>query len=124
MIDRGKKATSQYAFSLILDSNEAGSLDFVAPDQQTFDYWIDGINTLLGKFQQQQLKSLKFLLSFDFFLSEGNKMNSKEAANDLEFLLAMNTKLRLLDVEGMDLPEEPPPIPREPTNYDFAVEIK
>lgn len=51
-------------------------------------------------------------------------MNSKEAANDLEFLLSMNTKLRLLDVEGMDLPEEPPSIPREPTNYDFAVEIK
>ena len=51
-------------------------------------------------------------------------MNSKEAANDLEFLLSMNTKLRLLDVEGMDLPEEPPPIPRPPTNYDFAVEIK
>ena len=51
-------------------------------------------------------------------------MNSKEAASELEFLLAMSTKLRLLDVEGMDLPEEPPPIPREPTNYDFAVEIK
>lgn len=51
-------------------------------------------------------------------------MNSKEAAADLEFLLSMNTKLRLLDVEGMDLPEEPPLIPPEPANYDFAVEIK
>lgn len=50
-------------------------------------------------------------------------MNSKEAANDLDFLLSMNTKLRLLDVEGMDLPEEPPPIPREPLNYDF-VDVK
>nr|CAG4641514.1 EOG090X02BW [Eurycercus lamellatus] len=98
---RGKKTTSQYAFSLIVESPEAEPLNFVADDQQTFDYWIDGINTLLG-----------------------NKMSSQEAANDLEFLLAMNTKLRLLDVEGMDLPEEPPPIPREPTNYDFAVEIK
>nr|CAG4635993.1 EOG090X02BW [Eubosmina coregoni]SVE69673.1 EOG090X02BW [Eubosmina coregoni] len=98
---RGKKTTFQYAFSLMLDSNDTQSLDFVAPDQQTFDYWVDGINALLGA-----------------------KMNSKEAANDLEFLLSMNTKLRLLDVEGMDLPEEPPPIPRPPTNYDFAVEIK
>ena len=51
-------------------------------------------------------------------------MNSKEAANDLEILLAMNTKLRLLDVEGMDLPEEPPAIPQEPTNFDFAIETK
>jgi engulfment/cell motility protein 1 len=51
-------------------------------------------------------------------------MSCKEAMADLEFLLSMNTKLRLLDVEGLDLPEEPPAIPREPTNYDFAVEIK
>ena len=51
-------------------------------------------------------------------------MTSKEAMADLEFLLSMNTKLRLLDVEGLDLPEEPPAIPREPTNYDFAVETK
>lgn len=33
----------------MLDSNDVGSLDFVAPDQQTFDYWVDGINALLGK---------------------------------------------------------------------------
>lgn len=51
-------------------------------------------------------------------------MNSEEAAKDLEILLDMEIKLRLLDVEGMDLPEEPPPVPREPTNYDFAVETK
>nr|SVE85367.1 EOG090X02BW [Daphnia pulicaria] len=98
---KGKKTTSQFPFSLMLDSHDVGSLDFVAPDQQTFDYWVDGINALLG-----------------------NKMTSKEAMADLEFLLSMNTKLRLLDVEGLDLPEEPPAIPREPTNYDFAVEIK
>ena len=46
---RKQKTMSQYAFSLILDSNEPGSLDFVAPDQQTYDYWIDGINALLGR---------------------------------------------------------------------------
>lgn len=98
---RGKKATVQLAFSLILETNDMTSLDFVAPDQEVFDYWVDGINVLLG-----------------------NKMNSKEAANDLEVILAMNIKLRLLDIEGMDLPEEPPVIPKEPTNYDFAIETK
>lgn len=92
---------SLYAFSLMLDSNDVASLDLVASDQQTFDYWIDGINALLG-----------------------NKMNSKEAANDLEVLLAMDIKLRLLDVEGMDLPEEPPSVPPPPSNYDFAIETK
>jgi engulfment and cell motility protein 1 len=54
----------------------------------------------------------------------GNKMTSQEAANDLEILLAMDIKLRLLDVEGMDLPEEPPPIPPEPTNFDFPLDVK
>ena len=48
IIHRSKKTTSNFAFSLILDSNDVGSLDFVASDQQVFDYWVDGINALLG----------------------------------------------------------------------------
>jgi len=36
------------AFSIMLDE-EPERLDFVAPDQQAFDYWTDGINCLLGK---------------------------------------------------------------------------
>ena len=51
-------------------------------------------------------------------------MTSQEAANELEILLAMDIKLRLLDVEGMDLPEEPPAIPPEPTNFDFPLDVK
>jgi engulfment/cell motility protein 1 len=45
---RGRKTTHQLAFSLTLDSVEVTSLDFVAPDEQVFDYWTDGINALLG----------------------------------------------------------------------------
>lgn len=44
----GRKTTHQLAFSLLLDSVEVASLDFVAPDEQVFDYWTDGINALLG----------------------------------------------------------------------------
>lgn len=43
-----RKTTHQLAFSLALDSVEVSSLDFVAPDEQIFDYWTDGINALLG----------------------------------------------------------------------------
>lgn len=43
-----RKTTHQLAFSLALDSVEVSSLDFVAPDEQVFDYWTDGINALLG----------------------------------------------------------------------------
>ena len=35
-------------------------------------------------------------------------------------LLSMEIKIRLLDIEGVTIPNEPPPIPPEPENYDFA----
>ena len=46
---RGRKTTHHVAFSLTLDSVDQSSLDFVAPDEEVFDYWTDGINALLGK---------------------------------------------------------------------------
>ncbi|XP_073979588.1 engulfment and cell motility Ced-12 [Rhodnius prolixus] len=98
---RGRKTTHQLAFSLTLDSVEVTSLDFVAPDEMVFDYWTDGINALLG-----------------------NKMVSKETDNDLETLLSMDIKLRLLDAEGVDIPQDPPPLPDDPPNYDFCCDIK
>ncbi|XP_020298453.1 engulfment and cell motility protein 1 [Pseudomyrmex gracilis] len=96
-----RKTTHQLAFSLVLDSVEVSSLDFVAPDEQVFDYWTDGINALLG-----------------------NRMISKETENDLEILLSMDIKLRLLDAEGIDIPQDPPAIPEPPPNYDFCYELK
>ncbi|CAG2058335.1 unnamed protein product [Timema podura] len=95
---RGRKTTHQLAFSLTLDSVEVTSLDFVAPDEQVFDYWTDGINALLG-----------------------NKMTSKETENDLETLLSMDIKLRLLDAEGVDIPQDPPPIPGGSSKLRFLL---
>lgn len=54
----------------------------------------------------------------------GNKMLSKETEQDLETLLSMEIKLRLLDAEGVDIPQDPPPIPDDPPNYDFCYELK
>lgn len=93
---RGRKINPQLAFSLILKSAEMTSLDFVAPDEQIFDYWTDGINALLKE-----------------------KMSSKSYENDLETLLSMDIKVRLLDAEGIDIPQDPPQIPEEPEDYDF-----
>uniref|UniRef100_A0A1B6DW40 ELMO domain-containing protein n=1 Tax=Clastoptera arizonana TaxID=38151 RepID=A0A1B6DW40_9HEMI len=98
---RGRKTTHQLAFSLTLDSVDVTSLDFVAPDEEAYDYWTDGINALLGQ-----------------------KMLSKGTENDLETLLSMEIKLRLLDAEGVDIPQDPPPIPDDPPNYDFCYEVK
>ncbi|XP_013149226.1 PREDICTED: engulfment and cell motility protein 1 [Papilio polytes] len=92
---RGRKVTPHLAFSLILKSAEE-TLDFVAPDEQIFDYWTDGINALLKE-----------------------KMTSRCFENDLETLLSMDIKVRLLDAEGIDIPQDPPQIPEEPDDYDF-----
>lgn len=50
----------------------------------------------------------------------GNKMISEETENDLQMLLSIEIKLRLLDAEGIDIPQEPPPVPDDPPNYDFC----
>ncbi|XP_015780997.1 engulfment and cell motility protein 1 [Tetranychus urticae] len=93
-----KKSTFALAFSLTSESFQGEPLNFVAPSEKVFDYWTDGINALLG-----------------------NEMISKEAQNDLETLLSMEIKLRLLDTEGVTIPEVPPKIPDPPSNYDFAL---
>ncbi|QQP56150.1 Uncharacterized protein FKW44_000715 [Caligus rogercresseyi] len=72
------------------------SLDLVAPSQLSFDYWTDAINALLGR-----------------------PLSSKEAKEDTEKILSMEIKLRLLDIEGLDIPEEEPEIPSSPPDYDF-----
>uniref|UniRef100_A0A3B4FN75 Engulfment and cell motility protein 1 n=1 Tax=Pundamilia nyererei TaxID=303518 RepID=A0A3B4FN75_9CICH len=59
--------------------------------------WTDGLNALLGK-----------------------EMTSEYTKSDMDTLLSMEMKLRLLDLENIQIPEAPPPIPKEPSNYDFV----
>ena len=59
-----------------------------------------------------------------FLLLSGKEMVSKEAKSDLEILLNMEIKLRLLDIEGVpEIPQEPPPIPELPSDLDFSAFI-
>ncbi|EAA15037.3 engulfment and cell motility protein 1 [Anopheles merus] len=94
---RSKKASTPLGFSLVPESSEQPTLDFIAPDEATFNYWTDGINALLGQ-----------------------PMTSKQQEEDFETLLSMEIKLRLLDTEGVDISKDPPAIPPEPENYDFC----
>jgi engulfment/cell motility protein 1 len=105
-------------------------LDFIAPDDKTFDLWTDGINALLGIsiFQPSPLPRLT-LLNYSLYCTllkikqlnnSGKPMVSKEATDDMDILLHMEIKLRLLDIEGISIPQEPPPIPPPPPNFDFG----
>ncbi|XP_076272971.1 engulfment and cell motility Ced-12 [Rhynchophorus ferrugineus] len=99
---RGRKAShTQLAFSLALEGVDLQSLDCVAPDELGLAYWTDGINALLGQ-----------------------KMTSKETEKDLDTLLSMEIKLRLLDAEGVAIPQDPPPIPPDPPHYHFCYDLK
>ena len=50
-------------------------------------------------------------------------MESKQAKQDLETLLGMELKLRLLDTEGISIPEKAPLVPDDPPNYDFSYAV-
>ncbi|XP_056376444.1 engulfment and cell motility protein 1 isoform X1 [Hyla sarda] len=89
------KELLELAFSVMYDSN--CQLNFIAPDKHEYCIWTDGLNALLGK-----------------------DMVSDQTRNDMDTLLSMEIKLRLLDLENIQIPDVPPPIPKEPSNYDFV----
>lgn len=96
---RNRKADqdmTDLAFSIMLDG-EPHSLDFIAPDQRAFDYWTDGINCLLG-----------------------NPMTSATKEAEFKMLLDLEVRLQLLDTEGISIPRKPPPVPKDPPNYNFC----
>ncbi|XP_042690313.1 engulfment and cell motility protein 2 isoform X3 [Centrocercus urophasianus] len=89
------KEVLELAFSILYDPDE--TLNFIAPNKYEYCIWIDGLNALLGK-----------------------DMSSELTRSDLDTLLSMEMKLRLLDLENIQIPEAPPPIPKEPSSYDFV----
>ncbi|XP_070500587.1 engulfment and cell motility protein 1 [Chironomus tepperi] len=95
---RGGKPTTLFSIAYD-DGGEQKTLDFVAPDDTTFNYWIDGISCLLEQ-----------------------KMISKQMEEDFETLLSVEIKLRLLDTEGVDISKDAPEIPPEPEDYEFNFE--
>lgn len=65
-----------------------------------FCLWTDGLNVLLGK-----------------------EMTSERMQTDLDVLLSMELKLRLLDLENISIPDAPPPIPKPPSNLNFCYDF-
>ena len=95
---QAKKSANQNIFSLFYEGEE--HLDFIAPNETVFNIWIDGLSVLLGK-----------------------PMQSKASTEDVDTLLNMDLKLRLLDIENIAIPSQPPAIPKEPVDYDFYYKL-
>ncbi|XP_018430374.1 PREDICTED: engulfment and cell motility protein 3-like [Nanorana parkeri] len=83
------------AFSICYEVDSC--LNFIAPSYNEFCLWLDGLYALLGK-----------------------EMPSERCRTDLDLLLNTELKLRLLDLENIQIPEQPPPIPPRPQNYDYC----
>ena len=92
---RTHKTTTDLAFSILSYPDEY--LNFVAPSRETWCMWTDGVNALLGR-----------------------EMKSGKARSDLDVLLSMEMKLRMLDLENIPIPDQPPEIPPLPKNYNFV----
>lgn len=77
-----------------------GGEEFLLQTDMKMDYdvWLDGLTALTGK----------------------TPIVSSQAQRELDELLNMEVKLRLLDAEGIDFPNEPPPVPPPPTNFNFV----
>ncbi|KAL8580329.1 hypothetical protein ACOMHN_039540 [Nucella lapillus] len=96
---QGLRRTNQggrLAFSIVTEAEE-DQLCFMAGAEYEYDMWCDGLNALLGI-----------------------EMTSGQVQQDMEMLLSMEIKIRLLDTEGLQIPALPPPLPSLPGNYNFA----
>ncbi|XP_062856166.1 engulfment and cell motility protein 3 isoform X1 [Trichomycterus rosablanca] len=99
--NKGKqtKEMLDLAFSITYDVEEY-SLNFIASSRTDFCLWTDGLNVLLGK-----------------------EMSSESMRSELEILLSMEIKLRLLDLENVPIPDSAPPVPKPPSNLNFCYDF-
>uniref|UniRef100_A0A8C7XVU5 Engulfment and cell motility 3 n=1 Tax=Oryzias sinensis TaxID=183150 RepID=A0A8C7XVU5_9TELE len=70
------------------------------PLNRQFCLWTDGLSVLLGR-----------------------EMSSEAMRSELEILLSMEIKLRLLDLENIPIPDSAPVIPKPPSNYNFCYDF-
>ncbi|KAM6973790.1 engulfment and cell motility protein 3 [Aplochiton taeniatus] len=99
--NKGKqtKEVLDLAFSIMYDVEEY-SLNFIASSRTDFCLWTDGLNVLLGR-----------------------DMSSESQRSELEILLSMEIKLRLLDLENVSIPDSAPPVPKPPSNFNFCYDF-
>lgn len=83
-------------FSLQL--RDGTCFDFIAPTREAFVNWTDGIRVITGA-----------------------EMDTPETMEELDLLVAAEVCCALINLEGLDVPSEAPPIPAVPENYNFCM---
>lgn len=96
-VSLGVEATAGERWALWLPKAGARHARALLPQ---FCLWTDGLNVLLGK-----------------------EMTSERTQTDLDVLLSMELKLRLLDLENISIPDNPPPVPKPPSNLNFCYDF-
>ncbi|TRY63374.1 hypothetical protein TCAL_03651 [Tigriopus californicus] len=99
--DVTRKGNRPERLALSFTKENGDTVDVMAPDQKTFDMWSDGINTLLRK-----------------------PLSSERAHQDVNTLLSMEVKVRLLELEGISILDSPPPIPALPSNFKISQDVQ
>lgn len=71
-----KKSSIDSAFSIVYESDHEDFLNFVAVDQRTFCYWIDGLNALLNldMVSEEFQKDLQILSKVELKMRSMNKV--------------------------------------------------
>lgn len=115
----------ELAFSISYDRGEEEAyLNFIAPSKQEVSVRQAEVGRWAGEADGQTLTALchpQFYLWTDGLSALlGSPMGSEQTRLDLEQLLTMETKLRLLELENVPIPERPPPVPPPPTNFNFC----
>jgi len=84
-------------FSLSLTVRDS-KLDLTATNKEDVANWTEGIR----------------------MLTSDSKMDNIEMLENLNQLTSLEMRVRLLELEGIDIPEQPPVVPPTPDNYNFA----
>ena len=135
----------EFAFSVLLDGGDYWN--FLAPDARTFSVWTEALKFLYSHDSSGYLDTAP---SVSGVLSSPptNGVSSSAAAEqsvsgsgsgssgnwggdvrqDLQAMLELEMQLRLLDLDGVALPESaysaPPPVPSEPDDLLFAPPVE
>ena len=86
-------------FSLQL--RDGTSFDFISLSRSDFVNWTDGVRILLG-----------------------GVLENTESQDEIEFLCAADISVKLLNLQGLEIPNEAPPVPPPPANFDFFYKDK